>query len=207
MSEIVNMLSSPVHPRWRGEQCGQYVNVVFAGGSSPLARGTGWSKIAFMCRSRFIPAGAGNRHELLRSACHQCGSSPLARGTVCVILRYIHAGRFIPAGAGNSGIGAKNRQHRAVHPRWRGEQVRAMSFSLVCLRFIPAGAGNRCASHGETRKPAVHPRWRGEQLAATCGRNCRGGSSPLARGTVTAPTTWPPGHMATWFIPAGAGNR
>ena len=72
----------------------------------------------------------------------------------------------------------------AVHPRWRGEQVRAMSFSLVCLRFIPAGAGNRCASHGETRKPAVHPRWRGEQNAKVGSGTAKNGSSPLARGTV-----------------------
>ena len=72
------------------------------------------------------------------------------------------------------------------------------------LRFIPAGAGNRSRPAPGACSEPVHPRWRGEQLAATCGRNCRGGSSPLARGTGAAMVY---SSVSSRFIPAGAGNR
>ena len=50
---------------------------------------------------------------------------------------------------------------------------------------------------------AVHPRWRGEQSAIS--RECTvcDGSSPLARGTVSA---FSPSENSRRFIPAGAGN-
>ena len=113
----------PVHPRMRGERTGAARLNVIAGGSSPHARGTRWSRLTNRPNPRFIPACAGNAfsaeivhrlrpvHPRMRgermkrpSAYHsRTGSSPHARGTPDV--RWSGRGRFrfIPACAGNAG--------------------------------------------------------------------------------------------------------
>ena len=172
----------PVHPRWRGEQFPLLFRLISAGGSSPLARGTGRFEIIQHCLLRFIPAGAGNRYSSVYWAacsavhprwrgeqpittwknCKKNGSSPLARGT----------------------------EHRR-------------QINRGAMRFIPAGAGNRCVLRRSPQIITVHPRWRGEQsMSQTCALLCFG-SSPLARGT-----GWTMGRTPKLirFIPAGAGN-
>ena len=115
------VLEAPVHPRLRGERAGCREPIVFGGGSSPLARGTGGDFVSAAICYRFIPACAGNGcgtarseisipvHPRLRgertrpsfSRSRYSGSSPLARGTVIwgCIKPMLH--RFIPACAGN----------------------------------------------------------------------------------------------------------
>ena len=133
-------------------------------------------------------------------------------------------GRFIPAGAGNSHASKVSAGSVAVHPRWRGEQAKAMVFmhsndgssplargtaaagqhAQVLARFIPAGAGNSQSGSGRPGTTPVHPRWRGEQWAMPAPISSASGSSPLARGTASPRADG--GHRHR-FIPAGAGNR
>ena len=94
--------AQPVHPRWRGEHKIKPVFTDTHSGSSPLARGTLFTRPRPKPSSRFIPAGAGNtspvpsvmaisavhprwRGEHAASVALSCcagGSSPLARGTL-----------------------------------------------------------------------------------------------------------------------------
>ena len=110
-----------VHPRWRGEQLRHALNEKQFFGSSPLARGTEFPMTVQMTVVRFIPAGAGNRVQVVAprssGSVHprwrgeqMCGgqtnmgfhgSSPLARGTGRLRLKIFFITRFIPAGAGN----------------------------------------------------------------------------------------------------------
>ena len=131
----------PVHPRWRGEHLFKALARCFAGGSSPLARGTLAVGLAQGADERFIPAGAGNtarsrgtarcgavhprwrgEHEVRAPGCgSRDGSSPLARGTRRCASPRSGSRRFIPAGAGNTCWWVKRRGACTVHPRWRGE--------------------------------------------------------------------------------------
>ena len=70
-------------------------------------------------------------------------------------------------------------------------------------RFIPAGAGNTKFTALGVPVNAVHPRWRGEHSAVSSHELCRGGSSPLARGTRSCRSK---NQGVVRFIPAGAGN-
>ena len=120
---MAHWITSPVHPRWRGEHGSNMQSRAWPSGSSPLARGTLASGGGGLLRGRFIPAGAGNtlcrRQCLGRGTVHPRwrgehadvlekltgagGSSPLARGTLYPQRSFQALWRFIPAGAGNTG--------------------------------------------------------------------------------------------------------
>ena len=206
-----------VHPRGRGERARQRRRAV---GSSPRARGTRPLALPFdtggfipagagntaprssrTAAERFIPAGAGNAplHWPRTAAVHprgrgehqaqrrrlpsDGGSSPRARG---IRLRWIGRDRllrFIPAGAGNTFDSILIAPEQAVHPRGRGEYTPRRSRSQV------AGP--------------VHPRGRGEYVLDQPQVSRSTGSSPRARGTLSAAVNW---ARRERFIPAGAGN-
>ena len=87
-------------------------------------------------------------------------------------------------------------------PQARGTHLREFP-RAISPRFIPAGAGNTLYPISPAQLLTVHPRRRGEHLRL-CGRLCgRIGSSPQARGTLSA---HPAGADCQRFIPAGAGN-
>ena len=70
-NRTVRLVISPgitVHPRWRGERASVARPTASDGGSSPLARGTGFHFPRVSAWARFIPAGAGN--SFLRQAPH-----------------------------------------------------------------------------------------------------------------------------------------
>ncbi len=90
-----------VYPRWRGEHPSSLLKSASLAGLSPLARGTPREARYLYSRLRFIPAGAGNTRDFVRSAeivavyprwrgehrlpareaAADHGLSPLARGT------------------------------------------------------------------------------------------------------------------------------
>ena len=112
----------PAHPRSRGEHDAAGYQFYWAGGSSPLARGTPSGGCSASVRSRLIPARAGNtcpppssrwrtsahprsrgEHMPKRSSSMSVrGSSPLARGTPGWSRRTGGRRRLIPARAGNT---------------------------------------------------------------------------------------------------------
>ena len=113
-----------VHPRVCGEQS-SVAACDSADGSSPRVRGTECRYDQEpSCRSRFIPACAGNRPAAARAAlAGSSGSSPRVRGTDGRAPREIGtSSRFIPACAGNRQRPVRRRAVRAVHPRVCGEQ-------------------------------------------------------------------------------------
>ena len=132
--------------------------------------------------------------------------------------------RFIPASAGNRVTMAPVSSVNPVHPRERGEQpvapvvnthdagssprargtVLRLKFSNTQLRFIPASAGNSRETISVFCGFTVHPRERGEQTSSHSHCCLDYGSSPRARGTVSAKSLY---KLPSRFIPASAGNR
>ena len=135
-------LSSPVHPRMRGERRPLSDDVQVNPGSSPHARGTRRMAAGVVIFSRFIPACAGNAESRQREsgtgAVHPrmrgershgvsgrttvAGSSPHARGTRGLVGRQGRGNRFIPACAGNASRDLCGGSFPSVHPRMRGER-------------------------------------------------------------------------------------
>ena len=131
---------------------------------------------------RFIPAGAGNTHEV---------ESRLRP-------RPVH-----PRGRGEHGDGGGvHAADDGSSPRARGT-LRGRRTSLPQGRFIPAGAGNTRGLCGGKREKSVHPRGRGEHQGPSANPDPKDGSSPRARGTPPAAVVH---RVRIRFIPAGAGN-
>ena len=153
----------PVHPRGRGEQCGQVVGGKDTLGSSPRARGTGHSSSQSRDCKRFIPAGAGNR-PVTPEACDTITVHPRGRGEQFLLSSSIS-------------------RRPGSSPRARGtaDQLAGRHRNR---RFIPAGAGNSAGLPLLLPDVAVHPRGRGEQDGRTATAVDPAGSSPRARGTV-----------------------
>ena len=172
-------------------------------GSSPLSRGTLWSRTTRQPKSRFIPALAGN------TSTTACGTPPRAvhprsRGEhPCTGRSEVIRLRFIPALAGNTPLGV-SRQPRLAgsSPLSRGTHLRPPRGPGVC-RFIPALAGNTALLVSGSLQWAVHPRSRGEHSSMRHLVRKNGGSSPLSRGTLDGGLNEIPQFR---FIPALAGN-
>ena len=172
----------PVHPRSRGEHICRTASAPPSAGSSPLARGTPQPNRRARHDRRFIPARAGNTAALFGIR----GSStvhPRSRGEHAVQ----HPAQRLQGGSSPLARGTQPRAERALH----------------FLRFIPARAGNTWPRPPTTARAAVHPRSRGEHVGGGAMTRLSNGSSPLARGTLSArPEPYP-----EWrFIPARAGN-
>ena len=151
------------------------------------------------------------------------GSSPRARGTLHRPRCQCGCRRFIPACAGNTDVTPQPERPKPVHPRVRGEHPsasvsksrmtgsspRARGTRLLKrgnsnhARFIPACAGNTLPHPLSVGFAAVHPRVRGEHFCLAYRIEPGSGSSPRARGTLSAAL---PGGFDQRFIPACAGN-
>ncbi len=178
-----------------------------------------------------LPSGRGSAHPRSRGE-HGCGggngdaasgSSPLARGTCSAAGAWAAGWRLIPARAGNIeprlpqlGGGPAHPRSRGEHGEWkithspkdgssplaRGTSPKG-SLDWCRCRLIPARAGNISLKLRPQTRNSAHPRSRGEHGFLESFRNTLGGSSPLARGTLTYPAAYAyPG----WLIPARAGN-
>ena len=178
----IPMARSPVHPRSRGEHRTPTSRRSTAGGSSPLARGTPAPVAAHPELVRFIPARAGNTGSRRSSPC-TAAVHPRSRGEHLPtgILSASRTGSSPLARGTPGGHGDRHGQHR----------------------FIPARAGNTGGADAAGAVLPVHPRSRGEHSSPVLRAPSTSGSSPLARGTPTAP---PPSGRSGRFIPARAGN-
>ena len=211
------------HPRSRGERAGSPHTPYISTGSSPLAWGTGGHRRWGSRGTRIIPARVGNGTEReaasRRSSDHprsrgeragvpvifreRAGSSPLAWGTVRVRLLSRVGGRIIPARVGNGGAYDKRvRWEDGSSPLAWGTARNRHPQSPV-QRIIPARVGNGPWITPDGRGPTDHPRSRGERQARALAPPLRGGSSPLAWGTVEPPMHHEAGRR---IIPARVGN-
>ena len=123
---VISRFHSWAHPRSRGEHRGAVWGDGFAGGSSPLARGTRGLYRPYRYGRGLIPARAGNTHHFIppirafrahpRSRGEHCairmtstprpGSSPLARGPPESRRCTVRGRGLIPARAGTTAVGA-----------------------------------------------------------------------------------------------------
>ena len=131
--------------------------------------------------------------------------------------------RFIPARAGNTLRPQRQLPLPSAHPRSRGEHLSrrvvadsppgssplargTLAFIVIMpflVRLIPARAGNTSLQRPTEKEATAHPRSRGEHAIGLGSHSALDGSSPLARGTLTARrNTSPPKRL----IPARAGN-
>ena len=217
------ILLPPVHPRVCGERGRSALFQSSWLGSSPRVRGTVNLHASVVPVVRFIPACAGNGHDVLPNSGQLIGSSPRVRGTVAAARTFGAVVRFIPACAGNGPQERVALVVTAVHPRVCGERqhdalpnrrelgssprVRGTAATLqrdgLAGRFIPACAGNGRERDEDTTRCTVHPRVCGERLCYVSVAVLLDGSSPRVRGTgrhAAAPS------RVAWFIPACAGN-
>ena len=173
---------SAVHPRACGERVSACHCRTCRRGSSPRVRGTQVHPGRSRCRTRFIPARAGNadacRPGQLHLAVHPraCGE----RGLLIVIVILWN--------------GSSPRVRGTRNPRQRIDRR---------ARFIPARAGNANTAIQTTFYPPVHPRACGERFQDAIEHIEMNGSSPRVRGT---PGVRICNGEFRRFIPARAGN-
>src|SRR5690606_23918346 len=132
---------------------------------------------------RYIPASAGNRHEIRD----------------CLFVRPVHprvCGEQTP-------VLSVSRTARGTSPRLRGTDQQLLQ-GVVVGRYIPASAGNSSFAGSPRASWTVHPRVCGEQRYRLLQKPFERGTSPRLRGT--AQSAWSV-DAADRYIPASAGNR
>ena len=131
----------PAHPRSRGENLGEHVDLRQVAGSSPLTRGKLGLAVVAVGALGLIPAHAGKTRR----------RSPRALG------RAAH-----PRSRGENDPSRRQRlQPHGSSPLTRGK-LRGDELVGILSRPIPAHAGKTPAPCGRTRSGPAHPRSRGE---------------------------------------------
>ena len=174
-------------------------------------------------RSRAHPRSRGEHEATVLPEPKEPGSSPLARGTPSGWSGSTRARGLIPARAGNTWSQSSGVSSFGAHPRSRGEHVGfqvahwpssgssplARGTPSVLTSYsssgwlIPARAGNTYGDQVGGKSDGAHPRSRGEHRGDTEERSGGGGSSPLARGTLSVAKSR---AAVSGLIPARAGN-
>ena len=155
------------HPR----VCGEHPLCSIAwhpqAGSSPRVRGTLRSMRSWFCRSRIIPACAGNTRRAARATAssrdhprvcgehsgvyvgrpNDLGSSPRVRGTRADVEPRASMHGIIPACAGNTCRSRFGGRRSGDHPRVCGEHFQDIAEEINCLGSSPRVRGTR-AAHG-----------------------------------------------------------
>ena len=155
------------HPRSRGVYGGNTLDVIAAGGSSPLARGLQNENTNTHTTARIIPARAGFTHG--PSGCRwKHGDHPRSRGV------YTIEALKAKVADGSSPLA------RGLHP------IDGKQCSLNGI--IPARAGFTPAASAPQATCPDHPRSRGVYTPQPVENPVDNGSSPLARGLPRKPT-------------------
>ena len=175
-------------------------------GSSPHARGALAVGFLDSLRKRLIPACAGSTSRAtVTSECSRAhprmrgehlvvvasnsplgGSSPHARGALLLPHPPTLRRGLIPACAGSTFYVIRPLGRLPAHPRMRGEHRPGVLRRGRATRLIPACAGSTNGVGTISSTAAAHPRMRGEHLLTELHDRRRGGSSPHARGALTA---------------------
>ena len=174
--------SSRDHPRLRGEHELKEGVVVSVKGSSPLARGALFSRVAQRLLRGIIPACAGST-SCLKVCCLQTWDHPRLRGE--------HASPFSPLG-----------MVKGSSPLARGARLLLLQ-QRSAGGIIPACAGSTAFRFSFVAYSGDHPRLRGEHWGASGRIDQYWGSSPLARG---APLLRRHALKVSGIIPACAGS-
>ena len=198
--------SISAHPRSRGEHPLIMVAAVAWFRLIPARAGNTWVRKALPGRGAAHPRSRGEHRCRSSASAGYVGSSPLARGTLGALV-VVGAGlRLIPARAGNTWSLRRERNSLAAHPRSRGEHCDVprvhdgfsgssplargtqseRGVGLIGWRLIPARAGNTRLKSPRVHLSTAHPRSRGEHASMLRASWRDSGSSPLARGTLTA---------------------
>ena len=190
------------HPRVRGEHVLGTLEIRFAPGSSPRARGAPPRRGGRHLQRGIIPACAGSTHAAIDWCQSDEGSSPRARGARDPAASLGEAAGIIPACAGSTGTTCTPPTGSGDHPRVRGEH--ACGHSAVIRHggssprargalwsgsrdrwgrgIIPACAGSTPGDRPGDWPPGDHPRVRGEHQQTGHPGRVHQGSSPRARG-------------------------
>ena len=149
------------------------------------------------------PRGSGERDARLASGCSPCGSSPRERGTRLPGLRIRWNHRFIPAGAGNAPVTTATPGRRAVHPRGSGERDLQKGAVASSVGSSPRERGTLAGPHVPKASGRFIPAGAGNASSSASMTTAQCGSSPRERGTLA---TEQHKTIRVRFIPAGAGN-
>ena len=150
-------MSSPAHPRSRGEN--QRRSSARAGdtGSSPLTRGKRKRAAHAQRRRRLIPAHAGKTRGDVLPVVGDRGSSPLTRGKRHGGIERRPRGRLIPAHAGKTLHELAADTQVGAHPRSRGENLRHLLHPLAQDGSSPLTRGKQRARDEARRRQGLIP--------------------------------------------------
>ena len=149
------------HPRSRGENLNVSVEVVHAGGSSPLTRGKPHGRGGPAGEPGLIPAHAGKTSPAPERRAWG-PAHPRSRGE-----------NFVRVRPARSWLGSS--------PLTRGKRV-LQGDKRIQVRLIPAHAGKTLQARPAVHLREAHPRSRGENSVADTEIATHRGSSPLTRG-------------------------
>ena len=179
-------------------------------GITPACAGNS-NLVIYQChKSGDHPRLRGEQYSMQFLGRSHLGSPPLARGTASEAKKEWKRIGITPACAGNSTMQGGISTQNGDHPRLRGEQmldcgrlrrnigspplargtVRVCDKNAERAGITPACAGNRRHGLVPLSPCRDHPRLRGEQHVIPVYRCQRGGSPPLARGTVLHAVSW-----------------
>ena len=197
-----------VYPRVCGGTGARRQRMSLISGLSPRVRGNRGYGYEHSCKSRSIPACAGEptpaawttiSRKVYPRVCggtavdcnadgRRIGLSPRVRGNPCFCHRPILARRSIPACAGEP----RRRQHHGrlptVYPRVCGGTTATEAMSCAAHGLSPRVRGNLGQPFGNDLLLAVYPRVCGGTTDAGKGKASVGGLSPRVRGNPPAST-------------------
>ena len=203
------MISSPAHPRSRGENAHPEPVDRAGVGSSPLTRGKQQRLDRGSVAPRLIPAHAGkttravtrlralsahprSRGENISTVTggiQSAGSSPLTRGKRSMPRPHVGSRRLIPAHAGKTLDNMFLAIVSAAHPRSRGENSTGDMESEAALGSSPLTRGKRIAYRYVIPKSRLIPAHAGKTVGQ-CTRRTGVPAHPRSRGE-NAPTGRP----------------